>query len=219
MSKLPDRAQVSVLIPAAGSGERLGRGPKAMLPLHGRPVVDWVVDKALQLGDEVLVACPEGVPAPAGAHRVQGGATRQHSVRQLAARATRPWIVLWDAASPFASVELARSVLVAAGDTGASTTCTPSEVPWLVLAHGRVQHAHPAGFAASSQTPQAYRRELLLGALEQAEADGYAAQSTVQLVLHAGHAVRAVAGEKLNLKLTTSEDWLLAEALHSRLLR
>lgn len=219
MSKLPDPAQVSVLIPAAGNGERLGRGPKALLPLHGRPVVDWVVDKALQLGAEVLVACAEGMPAPAGTRRVHGGATRQQSVQQLAAQATREWVLLWDAASPFASVELARSVLLAAADTGAATPCAPAEVPWLVLDHGRVRHAHPAGFAASSQTPQAYRRALLLNALQVAAAGGYGAQSTVQLVLHAGYAVCAVPGEKLNLKLTTSEDWLLAEALHSRLLR
>jgi 2-C-methyl-D-erythritol 4-phosphate cytidylyltransferase len=219
MSKLPDPSQVSVLIPAAGSGERLGRGPKALLPLHGRPVVDWVVDKALQLGDEVLVACAADARAPAGARRVEGGASRQQSVQQLAEQATRPWVLLWDAASPFASVELARNVLLAAADTGAATPCAPAEVPWLVLDHGRVRHAQPAGFAAGSQTPQAYRRELLLNAVHRAADDGYQAQSTVQLVLHAGYAVCAVPGEKLNLKLTTSEDWLLAEALHSRLLR
>ena len=56
-----DRADVSVLIPAAGSGERLGQGPKAWVSLAGRPVIDWVADKARQLGAEVLVACAPGM--------------------------------------------------------------------------------------------------------------------------------------------------------------
>lgn len=219
MSALPDPSQVTVLVPAAGSGERLGRGPKALLPLAGRPLVEWVAAKAMQLAGEVVVACAPGMPAPAGTLRVEGGATRQQSVERLVAAATRPWIVLWDAASPFASVDLARQVLRAAADTGAATACLPSEVPCLLLEQGRVRQALPAGQAAASSTPQAFRRDLLCAAVQRAAREGVQAQSTVQVVLHAGHAVAAVPADKLCIKLTTPEDWVLAEALHARLSR
>ena len=53
--------------------------------------------------------------------------------------------------------------------------------------------------------------------MERALREDWTSQSTVQLVLRAGHAVTAVQGEKLNLKLTTAEDWQLATALHDRL--
>lgn len=219
MNFLPDPSQVTALIPAAGRGERLGRGPKAQLPLAGRPLVDWVAGKALQLAEEVIVACAPGMPAPAGTLRVEGGASRQESVERLVAAATRPWVVLWDAASPFASVELARRVLQAATGAGAATACVPSDVPCLLLAQGRVHQALPAGRAATSLTPQAFRHDLLAAAVARATREQVATQSTVQLVLHAGHEVVAVPAGKLCIKLTTPDDWVLAEALHGQLLR
>ena len=87
MSRLPDPSEVAVLIPAAGMGERLGLGPKATLPLAGRPVVDWVVDKARQLGHEVLVACAPGMAAPAGATRA--GARKATPRKAAAPRKTQ----------------------------------------------------------------------------------------------------------------------------------
>jgi 2-C-methyl-D-erythritol 4-phosphate cytidylyltransferase len=210
---------VSVLIPAAGNGERMGMGPKALVPLAGRPLVEWVVDKARQVGHEVLVACAPGMAAPAGSIRVEGGATRQESVQRLAERASGAWVLLWDAASPFSSVALARQVLAAASATGAATTCLPSEVPCLVLEGDRVQQAYPSGATGWSLTPQCYRRELLCEVTRRAAEQGWSSQSTVQLVLRAGHAVVAVKGEKLGIKLTTPDDWVLAQALHAQLSR
>ena len=56
---VPAREEVSVLIPAAGMGERLGMGPKALLPLHGgRSSRDH--GQGTQVGAEVLVACARG---------------------------------------------------------------------------------------------------------------------------------------------------------------
>ena len=214
---MPAPDQVSVLIPAAGSGARMGLGPKALMPLHGRPVVEWVVDKGRQLGAEVLVACASGMAAPAGSIGIAGGASRQESVLRLARAATRPWCLLWDAASPFASAALARRVLAAAADSGAATTCLPASVPWLELDGARVLRAHPSVSSGSTATPQAYATALLREVVERAERDGWSAQSTVQLVLRSGHGITAVSGEKLNLKLTTPEDWLLAQALHDQL--
>lgn len=217
MNTTPAPPDVSVLIPAAGSGERLGLGPKALLPLHGKPVIDWVVAKGLRLGGEVLVSCAPGMLAPPGAGSVPGGDTRQESVLRLVRQATRPWILLWDAASPFASIALARRVLAAASATGAATSCLPASVAWLELDGQQVLRAHPAAATASSQTPQAYAAPLLLEVVERAAREGWLAQSTTQLVLRAGHPVTAVPGEKLNLKLTTPEDWQLATALRDQL--
>jgi 2-C-methyl-D-erythritol 4-phosphate cytidylyltransferase len=214
MNKAPRPEDVSVLIPAGGSGDRLGLGAKAWLPIAGRPLVDWVVDKAGALGCEVLVACPEGQEAPAASVRVAGGATRQESVQRLAQAATRPWSLVWDAASPFASCDLARRVLAAAADTGAATACLAGEVRWYVLHEDQVAQWHPGSHAGSSQTPQAFDtrtlRELALRAVQ----ERWAVQSTVELFLLAGRSVKAVAGEKLNIKITSAEDWLLAAALH-----
>lgn len=189
-----DPAEVSVLIPAAGQGARLGQGPKALLTLAGRTVLDWVVDKARHLGNEILVAVPPGAEV-AGCTCIPGGPTRQESVRRLAQAATRPWVLVWDAARPFGSVGLARAVLEAAQAPGAAAALEPSGQP------------------QPYQTPLAFRRELLRDVTEQASRQGWAEPSTMALVLRSGHAPALVPGEHDNLKLTTPQDWERAQAL------
>jgi len=194
----PARSEVSVLVPAAGSGDRLGRGPKALLALDGRSLVDWVVAKAGLLGEEVLVASVPQAPALAGCTLVAGGQTRQDSVARLARAASRPWLLVWDAARPFGSVALARAVLAAAQEGGAAGA-------WLARA--------APGAAAGFQTPLALRRELLLEVVARAQAEGWQAASTMALVERAGHSPRAVPGEPHNIKLTQEQDWALAQRL------
>ncbi|MER3557304.1 MAG: 2-C-methyl-D-erythritol 4-phosphate cytidylyltransferase, partial [Thermus sp.] len=55
--------EVSVLLPAAGLGERLGQGPKAFLKVGGRTLLDWVLD-TFSFADEILVALPPGYRLP-----------------------------------------------------------------------------------------------------------------------------------------------------------
>jgi 2-C-methyl-D-erythritol 4-phosphate cytidylyltransferase len=214
---VPPRSEVSVLVPAAGAGLRLGMGPKALLPLHGRPVLEWVADKARALGDEVIVAGQPGMPVPAGCRFVEGGATRQESVRRLAEAATRPWVLLWDAARPFSSHGLASRVLAAARETGAAAPVLAAELPVALLRGGRLQDIVPSADAGTPQTPHAFSADVLRAVTQRAHAAGWEAQSTLELVLRAGQPVAIVPGEKLNIKLTTPEDWQLAQGLRALL--
>ena len=196
----PAAADVTVLVPAAGSGERMGHGPKALLDLNGRPLVEWVVRKAMAIADQVIVACPPGAKPqldPACRwQRIDGGPTRQHSVRLLAQAAQTPWVLVWDAARPFTSLAQAQEVLAAAHHTGAAAARLPD---------------------GSFQTPLAFTRELLLHTVDLADDEGWVAPSTMALVLRAGHAVATVDGDPLNIKLTFPGDWPPAQALLQRL--
>ena len=71
------------LIVAAGRGTRLGSsGPKALVAVAGRPMLDWSLDalRAVEEIDQIVVALPEGLAAPVGTVGVPGGAERSHSV-------------------------------------------------------------------------------------------------------------------------------------------
>lgn len=212
------QADLSFLIPAAGGGERLGRGPKALLDLAGRPLVQWLAAKALAVAGEVIVAAPAdrlGVVQSLcpGCQVIPGGATRQDTVARLVAAATRPWLLVQDVARPFASVALMRAVAEAARETGVAGAFLHPEVPVARLQDGRVAGHFRADEVGVFQAPQAFRRSLLVEVLARAAAAGWQEQSTLQLVLRAGLPVRAVAGEKTNLKLTTAEDLALGSGL------
>ncbi|MBI2769199.1 MAG: 2-C-methyl-D-erythritol 4-phosphate cytidylyltransferase [Burkholderiales bacterium] len=197
---LPAAGTITVLVPAAGSGDRLGLGPKALLPLDGRPVVEWVLRKAALLADEVIVALPAGAPAlesTTSCTRIVGGATRQDSVLLLALQAARAWVLVWDAARPFTSVALARRVLAEAVRTGGAAAASSG----------------PGEF----QTPLAFPREVLLRVTTHAAQLGWAEASTIALVLRAGLAVTALPNEAHNIKLTTADDWAQAQGLLAHL--
>jgi 2-C-methyl-D-erythritol 4-phosphate cytidylyltransferase len=217
-------ADVSFLIPAAGAGERLGRGPKGFLELRGRPLLCWLADKAAQVAAEVLVAVPaERVDATAallpGCRVIAGGDTRQDSIALLAGQASGDWLLVHDAARPFASQALTRAVLEAARRAGcAAGAFLDPEVPVARLRDGRVVEAYERSEVGVFQSPQAFSREHMQSMLaRQASAPGWYGQSTIQLALLAGVPVLAVPGEKTNIKITTPEDWRLAQMLEEYL--
>jgi 2-C-methyl-D-erythritol 4-phosphate cytidylyltransferase len=212
---IPD---LGILIPAAGRGERMGLGPKALLEMAGRPLVSWLAAKALGVGSEVLVAVPPGEeerfrPLCPGCRVLSGGPRRQDTIALLLRASTRPWVLVQDLARPFVSAALMKAVAAAARETGAAGAFLAPEVPVARIEGGLVVGHFRSGEVGVFQAPQAFERALLMRVLEEAEARGWTEQSTLQLVLRAGAAVRAVPGEKTNLKLTTPEDWKLAGPL------
>lgn len=212
-----DRQDVSVLVPAAGSGDRLGLGPKAFVELDGRPLLAWIADKARRVADEVLIAvpgdrvedarrlCPDCTVLP-------GGATRQETVGHLVRASTRPLLLIQDAARPFASVALLREVCLQAQSHGVAGAFLSPGVPVARIdPDGWLERAFPAAGSAIFQAPQAFRRDVLERVLDHAARQGWEEQSMMQLVLRMGIPARAVPGEAQNIKITTPQDWRLAQ--------
>ena len=210
---MAESVAVSCLIPGAGSGERLGLGPKAFLALRGRPLLAWITDRALQVADEVLVAVAPGLVDRATAmlpecRVIAGGDTRQESIVLLAGQARGECLIVHDAARPFASRALLEAVRDTARRTGCAGAFLDPEVPVARLRDGRVVEAFSRDQVGVFQSPQAFSRanmDAMLACL--ADSPGWSSQSTIQLALRAGVAVHAVPGEKTNIKITTTEDW------------
>ena len=210
---------LSFLILAAGAGERLGLGPKGLLELHGRPLVCWLADKAAQVADEVLVAMPEDcVEGSAallpGCRVIAGGATRQDSIAVLATQARGAWLLVHEAARPFASLALFRQVIGKARQCGCTGAFLSPAVPVARLRDGRVVEAYAGSEVGIFQTPQVYARADMDRMLQLRDAvPGWHAESPVQRALAAGIDLHAVPGEAHNIKITTSEDWEIAQHL------
>jgi 2-C-methyl-D-erythritol 4-phosphate cytidylyltransferase len=214
---LPD-PDLTILIPAAGSGERLGLGSKIWLQLGDKSVLSHLARKAQSVAGQVVIAAPAGMAAQCaalcpGCQVIEGRATRQSTVQALLAASNSRWLLIQNLAEPFVSVALLRAVSSAARATGAAGAFLSPDVPVASIVGGQVSGHFAASEVGIFQNPQAFSRDVLEQTFAAAVAGDWQAQSTLQLVLRAGFQVSAVPGEKTNLKLTTADDWTLAQAL------
>ncbi len=224
---------VGVVIVAAGIGARAGAGePKQFRPILGVPMLLRALRPfaAHPEVSVVVVALPaafaEHPPAwlaPLVGERlriVPGGSTRAESVRGgLAALGEAPAIVLvHDAARPFVSRATIDAVIVRAR-TGVGAVAAVPMGDTVKEVEGERHVARTVGRDRlwRAQTPQGFPRAILEAAYA-AWKHGFPVPSDdAELAERAGFRVEVVAGSPQNLKVTTEDDWRLAEALAQEL--
>jgi 2-C-methyl-D-erythritol 4-phosphate cytidylyltransferase len=207
--------RTAALLPAAGSGSRLGLGPKAFVEVAGRSLLARSVACLTPHVDEVLVALPEGLPLPEGvqARAIVGGATRQESVLRLLRETSADVVLIHDAARPFLPARVVHMLLEAVPETGAASAALPV-VDTLVRGNaGRWAAPVSREGLWAVQTPQGFRRGLLLRAHEAARTAGFGATDDAGLVAWTGGAVTLVPGDARLFKVTAPGDLALAHAL------
>ncbi len=221
---------VSAILAAGGTGTRLGADrPKQFLDIHGRSILELSLAALANHPDvhEVIVALPAGHldPAPAcitatwpcRVTAVVGGDRRQDSVAAafLAIAATTDVVLVHDAARPFASADLVSRMIAAAVESGAAipAVAVADTVKRGETRDGRtwVASTLPRTQLFLAQTPQAFSRKVLAGALASAGVESVTDEAG--LVERSGGAVQLVAGEAANVKITTAEDLAAARGL------
>lgn len=204
----------TALIPAAGMGTRLGQGPKALLCLGERSLLQILMETLSPLVNEIVVAAPPGFEAEFKsilkdkARVVRGGRTRQDSISQMLDACAGEILLIQDVSRPFASRALCSKVLEAAVLHGAAGAFVEPSVPIGLLEAGLVATYWDRHMARVFQAPQAFARDVLIKA--QRRISGTQLQSTAQLVMQAGTAMWAITGEYENIKITTPLDWQIA---------
>jgi len=220
-----------IVVVAGGSGSRLGgETPKQFLPLAGRPLVLYCLERfaALVPPERIVLVHPAGEaarlaallpPALAGIRRVEGGATRQASVAAGlgAIPATEVLVAVHDAARPFPpAASLAGWVerLAAAGSQAGLLPVLAVPDTVLEVGEGRVRGRLDRTRLGRAQTPQLFPLALLRAAHAAALARGETdATDDAGLLLALGKEVIAVPGDPANLKITTAADLEAAERL------
>jgi 2-C-methyl-D-erythritol 4-phosphate cytidylyltransferase len=203
---------VWAVIVAAGSGSRFGM-PKQFAALGGRAVVHHSIAAARAVCDGVVVVLPAGHDwtGPEVDTIVTGGATRSASVRAGLAviPADAGIVVVHDAARPLASPALFRAVVdaVVAGVDGAVPGLAVTDTVKRVAGDVVTETVERAPLRAV-QTPQAFRAEIL----RTAHAGEPDATDDAALVEAAGGRVVVIPGETRNLKITTTDDLIVAGA-------
>ncbi len=203
------------IVPAAGSGERLGAlRPKAFVVCAGKPLLDWSLDALEQVCERIVVAVPPGEET--GADRITGGASRSESVRLALEAAPEAEIaVVHDAARPLVTAELARRCIEALdeGFDGAVAAARMTDTVKQADADGRIQRTLDRSLLWRAQTPQVFRADVLRRALDVDESALAAATDDASLVEAAGGSVCVVEAPLENIKVTRPLDLQLAAAL------
>jgi 2-C-methyl-D-erythritol 4-phosphate cytidylyltransferase len=222
---------VSAIIVAAGKGQRMHTGiRKQYLPIAGRTVLGHTLNKIdacedidsiyLVVPEEDFAYCRKKVLSPANlrkpAHLVAGGKQRQNSVYNglEALEQKRGLVVVHDGVRPLIEPQQISSCIAVAQDNGACILGIPA-----FDTIKRVDDANTIETTINreclwlAQTPQVFRYNILHRAHRKAITDGYAGTDDALLVERIGYRVKIISGSKTNLKITTTEDLAIAEAL------
>jgi 2-C-methyl-D-erythritol 4-phosphate cytidylyltransferase len=229
-----------LVMPAAGAGRRFGSA-KQYARLGQRTVLDLSLQPFLddpQCAGGSLVLAPDDPQRtrlsgdlPQRIMLIDGGDERSQSVcnglRALRLRAASDdWVLVHDAARPILSrADLSKLLEYGAADAVGALLATPvvdtvkrasaSDVTSAGTA-ARCEATLPREALWLAQTPQMFRYAPLLGALEQAMAQGRRPTDEAQAMEWQGHAALLVTSRDQNLKVTTPADLRLAEAILQR---
>ncbi|MEK7468591.1 MAG: 2-C-methyl-D-erythritol 4-phosphate cytidylyltransferase [Planctomycetota bacterium] len=213
----------SLLIPAAGSGSRMGGKKKPLLRLDGKPLIVHALAAFRGIAD-IVIAVPPGEATRwkkllgIDATFVDGGARRQDSVERALVAAEDPTHVLvHDAARPFPGRETVKRVMEATVKVGAAIPGLPvADTLKRVDALGLVTETVPRGGLWRVQTPQGVRADWLREAFVKAAREGWEVTDEAMLLEKSGRPVAVVEGDPRNLKVTTAADWKLLKGRSQR---
>jgi 2-C-methyl-D-erythritol 4-phosphate cytidylyltransferase len=213
-----DLERVWTIVVAGGSGARFGR-PKQYEQVGDRRMIDRSVATAVGVSQGVVVVVPhadvaqESQTFAPSATVVAGGASRSDSVRAglAAVDADATIVCVHDAARPFATAQLYRSVIaaVAAGADGVVPGVPVTDTIKLVADDRSVEATPPRHRLVAVQTPQGFRA----GVLRAAHATGVDGTDDAALVEAVGGRVVVVDGEANNRKVTLPDDLQWARTL------
>lgn len=228
--------RIGAVILAGGRGSRMGsKIQKQYMLLAGRPLICHALEAfEKSLVDDLVLVTGTGeedyvrkeILSAMNLKKlravVAGGAERYHSVYEgLKALGDCGYVLIHDGARPLVTEDIIKRAACGAKEYGACVVGMPVK--------DTIKVADDAGFAAATpdrshlwqvQTPQAFSYELIRSAYDRVMADA-ALQTGITddaMVVEtaAGAAVRLVEGSYENLKVTTPEDLVLAEALLRR---
>jgi len=203
---------------AAGEGKRIGFR-KQFIEIHGKPLFMYSLEKALRVFEEVLLVLPRDsltkVQVPEGVKKVEGGKERQDSVLNGVLETEAEVVVIHDAARPMVTEDMFREVS-RLGEYDGKIVALPSRDTIKEVSGEGVLKTVDRSHLWLAQTPQAFRRKVLLECHFRARNEGFYGTDDASLLERYGYRVGIVMGSYWNVKVTYREDIPLLERLLSK---
>ncbi|MCX7921090.1 MAG: 2-C-methyl-D-erythritol 4-phosphate cytidylyltransferase [Clostridia bacterium] len=222
---------ISAVIVAAGRGTRMNMDiNKQYIEVVGKPVLartlqvfqdcDLIDEVVLVVNSHDIVYCKQSVVDAYGFTKVKalvaGGSERQYSVYNGLSEVSSGCdvVLIHDGARPFVKEKSLSDSINAAREYGASCVAVPVK--------DTIKTGDKEGFVGETldrsilwaiQTPQTFRYDLVMEAHRKAMEDGFLGTDDAVLVERIGYRMKLVMGSYDNIKITTQEDLVIAEAI------
>lgn len=216
---------ISVVITAAGNSTRFGDN-KLLIDIGGKPLIVRTVELFTQCDkiDEIVVSTRKQDIAPyqqlfnqhhLDVKLVEGGTERIESLYNGVQASSGDIIITHDGARPFTPLWLIEHLIQAVEEHGAAMTAIPPTATIkyaeedMIIRHSLARHT-----TWIAQTPQGFKRQILLDALKQAIDQSYfIATDDSEIVARYGHKVKIVPGDHVNMKVTVKSDVAVANEM------
>jgi len=220
--------KVTAIIPAAGSGKRLN-AKKQFLKLLGKPLISYTIsefESCQSVDDIIVISAKDDIEQTKELLKgfkkvkkiIEGGAERQDSVyngiNSVEVESEEDIILIHDGARPLITRDIISKAISEAKVAKAVVVGVPSkDTIKTVSKDGIVAETLDRKAIWLVQTPQVFSFSVIKEAYERAKRIGYKATDDSKLVERLGISVKIVMGSYENIKITTSEDIAIAEAI------
>ncbi len=222
---------VSAIIAAAGMSNRMkSKINKQFININGKPILAHTLEKFQRCRyiDEIIVVakedeinyCKKEIVKRYGFNKVtkivRGGKERQDSVYNgiLALDEKTDIVISHDGARPFVKIKNIVDSIKGASEYGACVVGTPVKDTIKFVKNGEEIDSTPnRNLLWAAQTPQAFKREILMAGYKKAIEDNFVGTDDSILVERLGIEVKIIMGSYENIKITTPEDIIIAESL------
>ncbi|HHW57970.1 MAG TPA: 2-C-methyl-D-erythritol 4-phosphate cytidylyltransferase [Clostridia bacterium] len=220
----------SAVVVAAGRGIRMGQTVnKVYLPIAGKPVlyyslkvfneIEWIKEIVVVVSKEEMEYCQENVIKKYYFQKaiklVEGGDERQYSVYNGIMNTGEDCeiISIHDGARPLIDKKIVLKLLKEAYLHKAAAVGVPvKDTIKVVDEKNFITDTPDRKYLWAIQTPQVFERDLIIKAHKRAIEEGFLGTDDTVLVERIGYKVKMVEGDYRNIKITTPEDLIVAEA-------
>ncbi len=223
--------KLAVIIPAAGSGTRLGsRLAKPFIPLEGKAILEYTLEKflAVEPVSQIIVATAKDSMEKVSEmflrlHRkdvafrvVEGGSERQYSIQNALEVLDHDveLVAVHDAVRPFIEPGIIERCAAACKHCEGAVVGVPAKDTIKKVDEDlKIQQTPDRSRLWQAQTPQIFRKEILIRAYRQAAEDDFTGTDDASLVERIGGRIKMVKGGRENLKITYPIDLKVAELI------
>lgn len=226
---MSQKSYCTAILPAAGSGKRMGKDiKKQFLKLNGKEIIVYTIEKFEQCNevDEIIIVTTEEtipflweIVKREGFQKVvaivKGGIERQHSVYAgiCAVSEKTDFVIVHDGVRPFVAIEDISKTIEIAKQKGACVLGVKTKDTIKICdEENKIIQTPKRDFVWCIQTPQVFKKSLLLKAFEKANKTGFVGTDESVLIEQMGFDVFVEEGHYDNIKITTPEDMMIAEA-------